>query len=114
MAEAHHLRALALVIRLLGKLAFGFGEQRRDIELERQQARNPEQRRDIVRIGIDAFANAGILDLIASSRPSRLIAGWTWPIDAAASGRGSRTWKRVRQSSPRFSASIRVSCAGGM
>ncbi len=54
---------LAAVVGLLVELALGLGEQRREVERFRQQARDAQQRGDVVHVAVDAAPHAGILQL---------------------------------------------------
>ena len=62
-AEARHLCSFAGVIRFFMQLPFRLGEERRKVDFLGQQSRNAQQRRDIIDVGVDAVAHAGILDL---------------------------------------------------
>ena len=57
-------------------------------------------------------AMPGYCTLTATARPSRVMARWTWPIEAAAKGSGSHCAKTRAGSPPSSSAMTEAASAG--
>jgi len=70
-AVATQARGLGEVVGLLAELALRLGDQARDVELHRQQARQAQQRRHVVDVRVDAAGDAGVLDLEREPAPVR-------------------------------------------
>ena len=63
-----------------------------------------------------ARSTPGYCTFTATSRPSRSVARWTWPIDAAATGSGFHSrnrWSGSLPSSSRTTCSARLGAIGG-
>jgi hypothetical protein len=84
---------LEQVVGLALQLPLGFGEDGRQIEVDGQDARQPQQTGHVVHVALDAALDAGILDL-ECKRPAISSGGL---VDLTDRGRGDRVEVEVRE-----------------
>ena len=82
------------VVGFLTELPLRLGGDGVDVRAAREQIEQAQQRRDVVDVGTIERATPGYWIFSATSRPSRVRARWTSPIDAAATGSSSNRSKR--------------------
>ena len=95
-AKSCWLRASLLVVELLDEPGAELLDQRAGLEARERQAHGAEHAGPpLSRSASMASSTPGYCTFTATARPSWVMARWTWPIDADASGTGSHSAKAI-------------------
>ena len=89
--DAALVLGLELVVKLLADPLAHLRGERLDVQPGASRLTSGTQQRRVAQVGLDRFRHPGVLDLDGHSSPSTVVARWTWPIEAAANARSSKS-----------------------